>query len=231
MDDKGEIVSSCDVDENLTLQIWTKGFSPRLVVLNKNQNKKKYIRLNWLEDLDHKLSIKGKKRGSIVNYTLADLLPYMQRILSEYVVYTTFKIYLLRFSVTLEKVLHAPAIVFDKNEFALLGEKKRCRLWIADLTSEKKGDGYFRPFFPLNEREKKTIPGGRLSFVESQCGVEDLIKTGAIRKLKGANISRVLSRPRRGGGDPFGFFFLRRRWLGVHGRTLARRQLRKTFEF
>jgi hypothetical protein len=190
MDDKGEIVSSCDVDENLTLQIWTKGFSPRLVVFNTIHDKKKYIRLNWLEDLDRKLSIKGQKRGSIVNYALSDLLPYVQRILSEYAVYTPFKTHLWRFSVTLEKVLHAPAIVFDKNEFSLLSEEKRCRLWIADLTGEKKGDGFFRPFFPLDEREKKTIPEEGLPFVESQCGIEDLIKTGTIRKLNGANISR-----------------------------------------
>ena len=45
MDDKGEIVSSCDVDENIALQIWTKGFSPRLVVLNKNKNSRKLIHL------------------------------------------------------------------------------------------------------------------------------------------------------------------------------------------
>ncbi|MDR1977391.1 MAG: hypothetical protein LBQ42_01520 [Synergistaceae bacterium] len=190
MDDKGEIVSSYEVDENLTLQIWTKGFSPRLVVFNKNQNKKKYIRLNWLEDLDRKLSIKGRKRGSAINYTLSDLLPHMQRILSEYAVYTTFKTYLWRFSVTLEKVLHAPAIVFDKNEFSLLSEEKRCRLWIADLTGEKKGDGFFRPFFPLDEREKGTISEEGLSFVETRCSVEDLLKTGAVRKLNGANIAR-----------------------------------------
>jgi hypothetical protein len=190
MDDKGEIVSSYEVDENLTLQIWTKGFSPRLVVFNKNQNKKKYIRLNWLEDLDRKLSIKGHKRGSIINYTLSDLLSPIQRILSEYAVYTTFKTYLWRFAVTLEKVLHAPAIVFDKNEFSLLSEEKRCRLWIADLTGDKKGDGFFRPFFPLEEKEERIISKEGLPFVESRCGVEDLIKTGVVRKLNGANISR-----------------------------------------
>ena len=62
MDDKGEILSSCDVDDNIGLQIWTKGLSPRLVVLNKKQNSRKLIRLSWLENLDRKLSIKGKKR-------------------------------------------------------------------------------------------------------------------------------------------------------------------------
>jgi hypothetical protein len=190
MDDKGEIISSYDVDENLALQIWTKGFSPRLVVFNKNQNKKKFIRLSWLEDLDRKLSIKGKKRGSMIDYTLSDLLPPLQRILSEYAVYTSFKTYLWRFAVTLEKVLHAPAIVFNENEFALLPEDKRSRLWVADLTGGNKGEGFFRPFFPLFEREKETLSQEGIPFVEDRCGVDDLFKSGAIRKLNGADTFR-----------------------------------------
>jgi hypothetical protein len=136
MDDKGEIVSSCDVDENLALQIWTKGLSPRVVILNKNGNKKKFVRLRWFENLGRKLTIKGKKRGENFEYSLSDLLPVLQRTLSEYAVYTMFKPYLWRFSVTFEKVLHAPALVFDKKEFSLLPEEKRARLWIADLTGE-----------------------------------------------------------------------------------------------
>ena len=47
MDDKGEIVSSHDVDDNLSLQIWTKGHTPRLVIFNKAKNSKKLIRLGW----------------------------------------------------------------------------------------------------------------------------------------------------------------------------------------
>jgi hypothetical protein len=86
--------------------------------------------------------------------------------------------------------LHAPAIVFDKNEFSFLPEEKRARLWISDLTGEERGSGFFRPFFPLNEREKATIPEEGLLFLESRCGIEDLVKTGAIRKLNGANIAR-----------------------------------------
>ena len=190
MDDRGEIVSSCDVDENLALQIWTKGTSPRVVVFNKNQNKKKFIRPSWFEDLDRKLSIKGKKRFSTVDYALADLLPTMQRILSEYSVYTPFKPNLWRFSVTLERVLHAPAIVFDKNEFSLLPEEKRARLWIADLTGEVKGEGEFRAFFPLTDGEEATLSNTDLNFKGSQCGVDDLFRVGAIRKLNGANMAR-----------------------------------------
>ena len=189
MDDKGQIISSCDVDENLALQMWTKGTTPRLVILNKNQNKKKFTRLGWLEDQDRKLSIKGKQRGSIINYPLTDLLPYMQRILSEYAVYTSFKTYLWQFTVTFERVLHAPAIVFDKKELALLPEEKRTRLWISDLTGEERGAGYFRPFFSLDENEKATL-GECLPFTENRCNVDDLVKTGAIRKLNGANLTR-----------------------------------------
>ena len=190
MDDKGEIVSSCDVDENLALQVWTKGLSPRVVVFNKNQSKRKLIKLGWFEDLDRKLSIKGKKRYSMVDYTLADLLPIMQRILSEYAVYTLFKPNLWKFAVTLERVLHAPAIVFDKNELSLMSEEKRARLWIADLTGDVKGEGAFCPFFPLSDAEKATLSDADLTFIESQCGVDDLIKTGVIRKLNGADMGR-----------------------------------------
>jgi hypothetical protein len=190
MDDKGEIISSCDVDENLALQIWTKGLSPRVVILNKNQNKRKLVKLRWFENLDRKLTISGKKRGENIDYVLSDLLPVLQRILSEYAVYTAFKPYLWRFSVTFEKVLHAPALVFEKKEFSLLPEEKRARLWVADLAGDVKGEGAFLPFFPLFEAEKEIFPEGGLRFTESCCGVEDLFRTGAIRKLNGASLPR-----------------------------------------
>jgi len=190
MDDKGEIISSCDVDENLALQIWSKGTAPRVVVFNKGQNKKKFTRPSWFENLDRTLSIKGKKRFSTVDYNLADLLPTMQRILSEYSVYTPFKPNLWKFAVTLERVLHAPAVVSNENEMSLLPEEKRARLWVADLTGENKGEGEFRPFFPLSETEAATLSGAGLSFTGGQFAVEDLFKTGAIRKLNGANITR-----------------------------------------
>ncbi|MDR2528640.1 MAG: hypothetical protein LBD04_06450 [Synergistaceae bacterium] len=183
MDDKGEILSSSEVDENIDLQIWTKGLSPRLVICNKNQSSRKLIRLNWLENRERKLSVKGKKRGESIEYSLADLLPHFQRILSEYAVYTSFKPRLWKFAVTLEKVLHAPAIVTEKGELSLLSEEKRASLWLADLTEGKKGEGSFRPFFPLSDKEKDAIPEGCLSITENRRGVEDLFKTGVVRKL------------------------------------------------
>jgi hypothetical protein len=183
MDDKGEILSSCDVDENIALQIWTKGLSPRLVIFNKNQNSKKLIRLNWLENLDRKLFVKGKKRGESVGYSLADLLPHLQRILAEYAVYSSFKPRLWKFAITLEKMLHTPTVVTDKGELSLLSEDKRVSLWIADLTSSKKGEGYFRPFFPLSDKEQDLLPEEGLPIVENKRGGEDLFKTGIVRKL------------------------------------------------
>ena len=184
MDDKGEILSSCDVDENICLQIWTKGLSPRLVIFNKNQNSRKLIKLSWLENLDRKLSIKGKKRGESVEYGLSDLLPYVQRIISEYAVYAYFKPRLWKFAAMLEKALHAPAIISEKGELALLPEDKRSCLWIADLTGGKRGEGFFRPFFPLLGKEKSALPEEGLPIVENKRGVDDLFKTGIVRKLE-----------------------------------------------
>ena len=184
MDDKGEILSSCDVDDNIGLQIWTKGFSPRLVIFNKIQNSKKMIRFSWLENLDRKLSIKGKKRGESIEYSLADLLPHVQRIISEYAVYASFQPRLWKFVPMLEKTLHTPAIVSEKSELSLLPEDKRSCLWVADITGEIKGEGSFRPFFPLSEKEKSVFPGGGLPIVENKRGVDDLLKTGIIRKLE-----------------------------------------------
>ncbi|MDR1648991.1 MAG: hypothetical protein LBR71_01915 [Synergistaceae bacterium] len=186
MDDKGEIISSCDVDENIALQIWTKGMSPRLVIFNKNQNSRKMIRLNWLENLERKLSLKGKKRGESAEYCLSDLLPYCQRILAEYAVYTSFKPRLWKFAGLLEKILHTPAIVSDKGELSLLGEDKRSCLWIADLTDGRKGEGSFRPFFPLTEKEQSVLSKEGIPFTENRRSMEDLFKTGVVRKLANA---------------------------------------------
>jgi hypothetical protein len=186
MDEKGEIISSCDVDENVALQIWTKGLSPRLVIFNKNQNSRKMIRLSWLENLERKLSLKGKKRGESVEYRLSDLLPHCQRILAEYAVYTSFKPRLWKFAGLLEKMLHTPAIVSDKGELSLLGEDKRSSLWLADLSDGRKGEGSFRPFFPLTEKEQSVLSKEGLPFTENRRSAEDLLKTGVVRKLASA---------------------------------------------
>ncbi|GHV33317.1 hypothetical protein FACS1894187_01270 [Synergistales bacterium] len=187
MDDKGEVVSSFDVDETLALQIWTKGMSPRLIVFNKTQNARKMIRLSWLEKLDRKLSVKGAKRGESMEYSLHDLLPALQRLLSEYAVVAAFKPRLWKFTGTLEKMLHVPVIVTAKGELELLSEDKRSSLWIADMTGEKRGEGSFRPFFPLYENYAPLFTDGGIPITENKRGPEDLFKTGVIRKL--ANLS------------------------------------------
>lgn len=183
MDDKGKIVSTYEVDENIALQIWTKGLSPRLVVFNKNQNTRKLIRLSWLENTDRRLSVRGEKRGSSVEYILADLLPILQRILSEYVVYASFRPRLWKFATMFEKVLHTPTIVFEKGELSLLSEEKRSSLWLADVSGGQRGEGFFRPFFPLSSAEKGVLAGEGLPIVENRRGVEDLFKTGTVRRL------------------------------------------------
>jgi hypothetical protein len=183
MDDRGEIVSSYDVDENMALQIWTKGLSPRLVVFNKNQNSRKLIRFNWLERTDRRLSIKGKKRGESVEFVLSDLLGPLQHILLEYAVLSHFRTRLWKFTMALEKVLHAPVLVTEKGELALLPEEKRSCLWLADFTEGRKGEGFFRPFFPLSDPERKVLSEEGLPVVANRRSADDLLKTGVIRKL------------------------------------------------
>lgn len=189
MDDKGEIVSSCDVDENIALQIWTKGLSPRLVVFNKNKNSRKLIRFSWMENRDRKLAVKGKKRTESFSYEIADLVPLLQRILSEYAVYTAFRPRLWKFSVDLEKVLHAPEVVTDKGELNLLSEERRSSLWIADFTEEDKKTGSFRPFFPLSPEEEQAL-SAKLEIRNDERTVDHLLKTGAVRQLAGARPAR-----------------------------------------
>ncbi|GHV47266.1 hypothetical protein FACS1894204_10460 [Synergistales bacterium] len=207
MDDKGEIISSIDIDEKLSLQIWTKGLSPRVVVFNKLLDKKKFVRLSWFEEFDRKLTIKGRKGSEMFEYAVSDILPAIQRILSEYAVYTSFKPYLWKFAATFDRVLHAPAVVLDRKEFAILSEEKKTRLWIADLTGDddldeaeierqkrkgtwKKDSGFFVPFFPLLPSEKKTFPEAGMPFSDGFYDVEDLFLSGAVRKLNGASVRR-----------------------------------------
>jgi hypothetical protein len=207
VDDKGEVISSIDIDEKLSLQIWTKGLSPRVVVFNRLLDKKKFVRPSWFEDFDRKLTIKGRKKSEMFEYAVSDILPSIQRILSEYAVYTSFKPYLWKFAATFERVLHAPAVVLDRKEFSILSEEKKSRLWVADLTGDddfddaeierrkrkgiwKKDSGFFVPFFPLMPSEKKTLPEEGMPFSDGFYDVEDLFLSGAVRKLNGASVRR-----------------------------------------
>jgi hypothetical protein len=83
-------------------------------------------------------------------------------------------------------MLHTPAIVSEKGELSLLSEEKRSCLWLADLTDGRKGEGTLRPFFPLVEKEQGVLPQEGIPFTENRRTVEDLFKTGVIRKLANA---------------------------------------------
>ncbi|MBL3538092.1 hypothetical protein, partial [Aminivibrio sp.] len=59
MDEKGIIVCAEEIDEGLELQLWTRGKTPRLVIVNRAKNTKKMSPLSWLEGEERKLSLKG----------------------------------------------------------------------------------------------------------------------------------------------------------------------------
>ena len=190
MDEKGKIVGSFDVDNNLALQVWTKDRTPRLVIFNKTKNTRKLIHFSWVEKRDRKLSINGAKRGETIAYSVEDFTPAIRRILTEYAVRTNFRLKLLKFAVDFEKVVHSPELVTDKREFALLSEDKRSSLWLADCTGPDKKVGTFRPFFPFSADEGEALSEERLNIVGGGRGAEALLKTGTVDILKKANPAR-----------------------------------------
>lgn len=191
MDDKGKIISTADVDDNLALQIWTKGKTPRLAIFNKNRNSRKLIHLSWVEKRDRKLSINGKNRNEIFSYSVKDFEPAVQRIIAEYVMRTNFRIKFYRLVIDLEKAIHTPEIVTGTSEMNLMSEDKRSSLWIADCTGEDKRFGVFRPFFPVTDEEAAAIPEEKLKIIGNNSrGVDSLLRTDVITKLKKINPKR-----------------------------------------
>lgn len=190
MDDKGIIVSTCDVDDNLALQIWTKGHTPRLVILNKVKKARKLIPLGWLEKADRKLSINGAKRGETISYAISDFFPVVKRILTEYVVKTNFRPKFAKLAVEFEKVVHIPELITEKKQLALLSEDKRSSLWIADCTGANKQIGAFRPFFPAQGTERDALAEEKLRILGAGRGVDALFATGVITALKEARPER-----------------------------------------
>lgn len=191
MDEKGKIISTCDIDDNLSLQIWTKGKTPRLVIFNKNKNSKKLIHLSWVEIRDRKLSINSKVRGQTVSYTVQDFEPAIQRILTEYVLRTNFRIKFYKLVIDLEKAVFNPEIITSSKDMTLMTEDKRSSLWIADCSGEDKRFGMFRPFFPVNENEKNVINEEKLKIIGNNSrGIDTLINSGVIANLKSVNPER-----------------------------------------
>ena len=190
---EGKIISTCDIDDNLALQIWTRGKTPRLSVLNKNKNSRKLIHISWIEKRDRNLSINGKKPGEVFNYQISDLEPAVGKILAEFAVRTNFKLKYFKAVVDLEKALARPEPAGSKADLAMLTEAKRSSLWIADC-SDNKNSGRFRPFFPLNDNEAALFTEGRMNISSiAERGIENLIKTGITADLRSVNPGRWLN--------------------------------------
>ena len=191
MDEQGKIISSCDIDENLALQMWTRGKTPRLSIFNKNKNQRKLIHIAWVEKRDRTLAINGKNKGETVSYVVQDFEAAIQKILSGYAANTNYKVKFLTVVIDLEKALNRPEFVASESDIAMMSEDKRSALWIADCSGENKPLGVFRPFFPVSDSEAAVIPPEKLK-IQSQTarGVEALMNTGIINDLKKVNPER-----------------------------------------
>ncbi len=190
MEEQGKIISTCDVDSNLALQMWTRGKTPRLSIFNKNKNSRKLIHIAWVEKRDRTLSINGKKPGESFSYVVKDFEPAIQKILTDYSAKTNFKVKFLKLVIDLEKALNHPELVSSASEFAMLSEEKRSSLWIADCSKDK-NSGVFREFFPVNNSEAALMNDEKLKITSiSARGTEALMKTGVPEGLKRINPER-----------------------------------------
>ena len=191
MEEQGKIISSCDIDSNLALQIWTRGKTPRLSVLNKAKNSRKLIHISWIEKKSRTLSISGKKPGENFNYTVSDFGPAISRILTEYFARTNFKVKFLKLFLDLEKAVHHPEPFSSKSDFAMMTEEKRSSLWVADCSEGDRNSGVFRPFFPANSQEAESLTEDKLRIASLKMRTtEGLFSLGVVDALKQANPER-----------------------------------------
>ncbi len=189
MDEQGKIISTCDIDSNLALQMWTRGKTPRLSVMNRNKNSRKLIHIAWVEKKDRTLSINGRERGETFSYSVKDFEPAIQKILAEYYARTNFKLKFLKLSLDLEKALAHPETILTASELSLMSEEKRSSLWIADCSVRDKSR--FLPFFPLSEEEAAVIQEDKMKITApAMRSTEGLLKTGVTAALKDANPER-----------------------------------------
>lgn len=184
MDEKGVIVCSADIDEGLALQIWTKGTTPRLVIVNKAKNTRKMSPFSWLEGENRKLSLKGAK-GRTVDYPAEVLEESVRRMFCYFAQDTPFKGLLWHTITFMSDLFHTPRPVFEKSEMVLLPEEKRWCLWIADLAGGE-NSGYFRPFFPRSNAEQKIFGDTPGVPVKDGKSLIDLKNSGITRKLAAA---------------------------------------------
>ena len=191
MDEQGKIISSYDIDSNLALQIWTRGKTPRLSIFNKNKNSRKLIHIAWVEKRSRTLSINGKKPGEVVNYSVKDFEPAIQKILTEYSAKTNFKVKYFKLVIDLEKAINRPEPVSSPSEFAMLSEDKRAALWIADCSQGDRKSGIFRAFFPVSKLEAAVLDDEKLLIPNlASRTTETLIKSGVPEGLKRINPER-----------------------------------------
>lgn len=189
MDEQGKIISTCDIDSNLALQMWTRGKTPRLSVMNRNKNSRKLIHIAWVEKKDRTLAINGRERGETFSYSVKDFEPAIQKILAEYYARTNFKLKFLKLSLDLEKALAHPETILTASELSLMSEEKRSSLWIADCSVRDKSR--FLPFFPLSEEEAAVIQEDKMKITApAMRGTEGLLKTGVTTALKDVNPKR-----------------------------------------
>ena len=189
MEEQGKIISTCDVDSNLALQMWTRGKTPRLSVVNKNKNSRKLIHISWVEKQDRTLAINGKERNETFTYTVKDFEPAIQKILTEYYARTNFKLKFLKLALDLEKALARPETIMTASELALMSEEKRSSLWIADCSVKDKNR--FLPFFQVSEEESAVISEDKLKITSpAMRSTDGLLKTGVTIALKEVNPER-----------------------------------------
>ena len=190
MEEQGKIISTCDVDQNLALQMWTRGKTPRLSVFNKNKNSRKLIHIAWVEKRNRTISINGKTAGQNFTYTVNDFEPVIQKILTEYAARTNFKAKFLKVFIDLEKAVHHPEPVSNPSDLAMLSDDRRSSLWIADCSGANK-TGVFRPFFPANNSEAAVMKEEKLKIASINArGTEALMQTGIVNDLKRINPER-----------------------------------------
>ena len=191
MEEKGKIISTCDIDENLALQIWTRGHTPRLSIFNKVKNSRKLIHIAWVEKKNRTLTISGKKQGENITYTVKDFEAAISKILTEFYAKTNFKLKFLKLAIDLEKAMNRPEIFSSKADFAMMTEEKRSSLWIADCSEGDRNTGIFRPFFPMNSEESAAASPEKLQITGPAMKTYDaLVKSGVPEALKRINPER-----------------------------------------
>ncbi|MBQ7592895.1 MAG: hypothetical protein IJU48_00915 [Synergistaceae bacterium] len=191
MDEQGKIISTSNVDDNLALQIWTRGKTPRLSIMNRIKNTRKLIHISWVEKRERTLSMNGRTPGENITYVVKDFEPVIAKILSDYVAKTNFKLKYFKLVVDFEKALHHPEPASSKADLSMMTEEKRSSLWVADCSGGDRNTGIFRPFFPVSEVEASAMPDEKMRITSAAMRTtEGLFKTGAIEALKRINPER-----------------------------------------